>query len=97
MANPQQFEEPAPTISALTVADLDAVDELMKRHVSTLGFLPHAVPLKTIFKRKVCWEPRIRTVDSLVTSCMQLIVTDSALRNSAYRRSAGARALQGSS
>ncbi len=39
MANPQQFEE---TISVLTVADLGAVDKLMKRHVSTLGFLPHA-------------------------------------------------------
>ena len=29
-------------ISVLTIADLDAVDELMKRYGSTLGFLPLA-------------------------------------------------------
>ena len=35
-------EELATTISVLTIADLDAVDELMKRYSSTLGFLPRA-------------------------------------------------------
>ena len=35
-------EELAITISVLTIADLDAVDELMKRFSSTLGFLPRA-------------------------------------------------------
>ena len=42
MADPQLIEEPATTISVLTIADLDAVDELMKRYGSTLGFLPRA-------------------------------------------------------
>ena len=42
MADPQQIEGPATTISVLTIADLDAVDELMKRYGSTLGFLPRA-------------------------------------------------------
>ena len=31
MADPPHIEEPATTISVLTIADLDAVDELMKR------------------------------------------------------------------
>ena len=35
-------EEFAAKISVLTIADLDAVDELMKRYSSTLGFLPRA-------------------------------------------------------
>ena len=35
-------EEFAAKISVLTIADLDAVDELMKRFSSTLGFLPRA-------------------------------------------------------
>ena len=35
-------EELAITNSVLTIADLDAVDELMKRYSSTLGFLPRA-------------------------------------------------------
>ena len=35
-------EELPTTISVLTIADLDAVDELMKRYSSTLGFLPRA-------------------------------------------------------
>ena len=42
MAAPKFIEEPATTISVLTIADLDAVDELMKRYGSTLGFLPRA-------------------------------------------------------
>ena len=42
MADPQQIEEPAITISVLTIDDLDAVDELMKSYGSTLGFLPRA-------------------------------------------------------
>ena len=33
-------EENKATISKLTVADLDAVDELMKRYSSTISFLP---------------------------------------------------------
>ena len=36
------IEPPTTTVSELTIADLDAVDELMKRYGSTLGFLPHA-------------------------------------------------------
>ena len=36
------IEDPATTVSALTIADLDAVDELMKRYRNTLGFLPRA-------------------------------------------------------
>ena len=36
-------EETQTTISKLTVADLDAVDELMKRYSGTIGFLPLAV------------------------------------------------------
>lgn len=35
-------EDPTTTISVLAVADLDSVDELMKRNGSTLGFLPRA-------------------------------------------------------
>ena len=42
MADPPHIEEPATTISVLTNADLDAVDELMKRYATTLGFLPRA-------------------------------------------------------
>ena len=42
MADPLHIEEPAATISVLTIADLDAVDELMKRYANTLGFLPRA-------------------------------------------------------
>ena len=42
MADPQHIEETPTTISVLTIADLDAVDELMKRYGSTLGFLPRA-------------------------------------------------------
>ena len=42
MADPQQIQEPATTISLLTIANLDAVDDLMKRNGSTLGFLPRA-------------------------------------------------------
>ena len=42
MADPQQIKDPAITISVLTIDDLDAVDELMKRYGSTLGFLPRA-------------------------------------------------------
>ena len=34
--------EPVATISLMGIADLDAVDELMKRNVGTLGFLPRA-------------------------------------------------------
>ena len=34
--------EPVATISVMGIADLDAVDELMKRNVGTLGFLPRA-------------------------------------------------------
>ena len=34
--------EPVTTISVMAIADLDAVDELMKRNVGTLGFLPRA-------------------------------------------------------
>lgn len=34
--------ESVTTVSALTIADLGAVDELMKRCSNTLGFLPHA-------------------------------------------------------
>ena len=37
-------EETKTTISKLTVADLDAVDELMIRNSTTIGFLSHAVP-----------------------------------------------------
>ena len=36
-------EEDKVTISKLTVADLDAVDELMKRYSGTIGFLPLTV------------------------------------------------------
>ena len=36
-------EENKITISKLTVADLDAVDELMKPNTRTIGFLPRAV------------------------------------------------------
>ena len=35
-------EELAVTISVLTIVDVDAVDDLMKRNSSTLGFLPRA-------------------------------------------------------
>ena len=42
MADPQQIRDPAIAISVLTIDELDAVDELMKRYGSTLGFLPHA-------------------------------------------------------
>ena len=42
MADHPHIEEPATTISVLTIADLDAVDELMKRYATTLGFLPRA-------------------------------------------------------
>ena len=42
MADPEHIEEPATTISVLTIADLDAVDALMKHYGSTLGFLPRA-------------------------------------------------------
>ncbi len=34
--------EPVTTISVMAIANLDAVDELMKRNVGTLGFLPRA-------------------------------------------------------
>ena len=34
--------EPVTTISVMTIADLDAVDELMKRNAATVGFLPLA-------------------------------------------------------
>ena len=33
---------PVATISVMRIADLDPVDELMKRNVGTLGFLPRA-------------------------------------------------------
>ena len=42
MADPQQIRDPAIAISVLTIDELDAVDELMKRYGSTLGFLPRA-------------------------------------------------------
>ena len=42
MADPQHIGEPVTTISVLTIADLDSVDELMKRYGNTLGFLPRA-------------------------------------------------------
>ena len=42
MGNPEHNEGSAIFVSRLTTADLDAVDELMKRNVGTLGFLPHA-------------------------------------------------------
>ena len=105
MADPQQIKDPAITMglvgrlenSVLTIDDLNAVDELMKRYGSTLGFLPRAaLVLKTIFKRKACWEPGLRTLDSSATSCTQQIATDSVLRNSAYRRPTGAGASRGS-
>ena len=45
------IEASATAIAVLTIADLDAVDELMKRYGSTLGFLPRAA-LEDYLKRK---------------------------------------------
>ena len=45
------IELPTTTVSELTITDLDAVDELMKRCGSTLGFLPHAA-LEDYLKKK---------------------------------------------
>ena len=88
-------EEFAAKISVLTIADLDAVDELMKRYSSTLGFLPRAALEDYLQKPWVLGAKDPRTVDSLATSCMRQIVTDSALHIFAYRRPAGARASLG--
>ena len=51
MVDPKHSEEPAISVSVLTVADLDAVDEQMKRNSSTLGFLQLAV-LKDYLERE---------------------------------------------
>ena len=42
LENRLMIREPDTTISAIAIADLDAVDELMKRNAGTLGFLPSA-------------------------------------------------------
>ncbi len=54
------IEAPTTTISVLTIADIAAVDELMKHYGSTLGFLPHAA-IEDYLKKK--WVLGAKTQD----------------------------------
>ena len=69
-------EENKVTISKLTVADLDAVDDLMKRYKHDQVSYLLLVLEDYLRKRISLGSERPRMVNSLGTFCMALMLTD---------------------